>query len=69
MTSDLIGTKEAAKILGVSTRTVKRYALSADELVPIAKMDGDLGAYVFHRAQVEAFAARRINARKTEVAS
>lgn len=59
MTSDLVGTKAAAEILGVSTRTVKRYARAGDELVPIAKMPGDLGPYVFHRAAVEALAARR----------
>jgi hypothetical protein len=59
MTSDLVGTKDAAKILGVSTRTVKRLAFRGDELVPIAKMPGDTGAYVFHRAAVEAVAAAR----------
>ena len=64
MTSDLVGTKDAAIILGVSTRTVKRYARLGDELVPIAKMPGERGAYVFHRAQVEALAARRATRRE-----
>ncbi len=52
MTPDLVGTVESAEILGVSSRTVKRYALTG-ELAPVTKMPGDTGAYLFHRADVE----------------
>ncbi len=59
MTSDLVGTTEAAGILGVSARTVKRYAKAGRILVPATKMFGDTGAYVFHRADIERLAAAR----------
>lgn len=56
MTSaDLIGTSEAATILNVSNRTVKRMA--KDERLPyVLKMTGDTGAYLFKRSDVEKLA-------------
>jgi DNA-binding transcriptional MerR regulator len=51
MTPDPIGTHVAADILGVSTRTVRRQAKSG--LLPVQfKIDGDLGSYVFDRADI-----------------
>jgi excisionase family DNA binding protein len=49
---DLIGTADAAEILGVSSRTVKRLA-RAGELPYTIKMPGDTGAYLFLRRDVE----------------
>jgi excisionase family DNA binding protein len=49
---DLIGTADAAEILGVSSRTVKRLA-RAGELPYTIKMPGDTGAYMFLRRDVE----------------
>lgn len=49
---DLIGTADAAEILGVSVRTVKRLA-KIGELRHAMKMGGDTGAYLFLRGDVE----------------
>jgi hypothetical protein len=56
MPTDLIGTVEAATILGKSPRTVKRLAFTG-KLPAALKMTGDTGAYLFHRADVERLAA------------
>jgi hypothetical protein len=51
---DLIGTVEAADVAGVSIPTIKR--LAGTPALPVAiKMPGLTGAYLFHRADVEAF--------------
>jgi excisionase family DNA binding protein len=52
-TSDLINSPQAAVILGKSARTIQRMA---DEgKLPVAqKLSGPNGAYLFHRADVEA---------------
>jgi len=50
--SDLIGTADAATILGWSRAKVKR-AAKAGELPHAVKMPGDTGAYLFHRAVIE----------------
>lgn len=58
--TDLIGSDEAARILGWSRSKVKREAKpdgSLAELVAM-KMPGDTGAYLFHRAKVEQLAAK-----------
>ena len=57
--SDLVGTAEAAEMLGVSARTVKRYAKAGHPLLVVTKMNGDTGAYVFQRADIERLAATR----------
>lgn len=51
--SDLIGTADAAEIMGVSVRTVKRLA-QIGELPHHTKMPGSSGAYLFLRRDVEA---------------
>jgi predicted site-specific integrase-resolvase len=53
---ELIGTAEAAGILGKSLPTVKRYAM-AGRLPVAVKMKGDTGAYLFERADVDRLAA------------
>jgi len=53
--NDLIGTDEAAQLLGVSKPTVKRRA-RAGLLTVAVKMPGQTGAYLFHRADIEAHA-------------
>lgn len=50
--SDLIGTAEAADLLGWSTAKVKRNAKSGT-LRHALKMPGDTGAYLFERAYIE----------------
>lgn len=51
----MIGTGEAATLLGWSRAKVKRHA--ADGLLPIVrKLPGDTGAYLFDRATVERLA-------------
>ena len=50
---DLVGTVEAAEILGWSLPTLKRKARAKD--VPyVAKMNGATGAYLFDRKAIEA---------------
>lgn len=49
---DLVGTVEAAEILGVSLATIKRLASKGD-LPHVVKMRGGTGAYLFDRAVVE----------------
>lgn len=56
--SELLGVREAAALLGVSTATVKR-AAQRGALPPAHKMTGPLGAYVFTREAVEAYAQER----------
>ena len=58
---NLIGVQEAARIVRVSTRTIKRLALNGD-LPHVHKLDGITGAYLFDRADVEAYAATRVAA-------
>lgn len=56
--SDLVGTKDAATILGWSRAKVKRAAHNGD--LPVAmKMPGGTGAYLFHRVVVEMIAKRQ----------
>lgn len=51
----LIGTGEAATILGWSRAKVKREAMNGS--LPVAqKMPGDTGAYLFHRSTVDIIA-------------
>lgn len=58
MTADLVGTTDAAAILGWSLAKTKRWARSGD--LPCAvKMPGETGAYLFHRAVVEMIAKRQ----------
>lgn len=66
--TDLIGTGTAARILGVSPRTVKRQARDGD-LPYVSKLDGELGSYVFDRADVIAIAEQRVEAEAQRLAA
>jgi excisionase family DNA binding protein len=55
MDSNLIGTTEAAKILGISTSVVS-YHIANGNLKPVGKFGN---AYILERAAVEAFIAKR----------
>lgn len=56
--SDLIGVKDAAKILGKSRTWVKMLAQSG-ELPVVTKLEGQTGAYVFSRSVIEHIAKGR----------
>lgn len=51
----LIGVKEAASILGITSRAV-RHRVLAGTLTPVQKLPGKTGSYVFNRDAVEAAA-------------
>lgn len=53
--SDAIGSFEAAQLLGVSHGTL-RNRIADGSIVPLIKLPGRTGAYVFERSTVEAFA-------------
>jgi predicted site-specific integrase-resolvase len=55
---DFIAAPEAARILGVDTRTVQRQA-ARGELPVLSKLSGRTGAYLFHRSTIEAVALER----------
>jgi predicted site-specific integrase-resolvase len=50
---DLIGSGEVAEMLGIDRRQVTRL-VRAGRLVPVSKLPGHTGAYVFPRAAIEA---------------
>ena len=52
------GTTEAAEMLGVSVRTIHRL-VARGQLVPVAKLAGQRGAYLFAIADIEAFRPER----------
>ena len=56
--TDLLSTREAARILGVTSRTVQRFA-DTGTLVPEKRIDGLRGALVFDRSDVTDLAERR----------
>lgn len=53
--SQLIGAAEAALILGVERSTMNR-RLQRGDIVPLTKIDGPRGSYIFDRADIEALA-------------
>lgn len=55
--SQIIGSREAAGILGVTVATVTR-RVKAGTLAPLAQLDGRRGAFVFDRNDVDAEAAK-----------
>lgn len=57
-TDTLIGTGQAAELLGWSRAKVKREA-KKNRLPYELKMEGDTGAYLFHRSVIETIAANR----------
>lgn len=52
--ADLVPTREAAHLLGVSVKTVIRWATEEHRLDPVSKLPGLRGAYLFKRADIEA---------------
>lgn len=57
-TEDLIGTAEAARILGRSHRTVHRMVRDGGLTPAITAPGGPSGAFLFRRADVEKIAGR-----------
>jgi excisionase family DNA binding protein len=56
MAHDLIGTTEAARVLGKSTRTVHRM-VKAGRIAPVMIAPGGyVGTWLFDRAQIQALA-------------
>lgn len=53
MTDELIGAREASELLGIDRSTLTRW-VSSGRIVPVTKMPGASGAYLFHRSDVEA---------------
>jgi excisionase family DNA binding protein len=51
---DQIGSAEAAEVLGIDRSGISRL-VSAGKLKPITKLRGATGAYLFSRADVEAY--------------
>lgn len=57
---DLIVSAEACQILGgVDRSTLSRWVKFGD-ITPARQMPGKRGAFLFHRADIEAFAAARV---------
>lgn len=56
---DLIGSGEAASILGVDKTTVIRWA-NKNRLTPVVRAPGPYGAFLFSRQQVVQIAQRRL---------
>jgi hypothetical protein len=50
---ELIGTKEAAELIGESVKSTIRRVERGD-LTPVSKLPGLRGAYIFERADIEA---------------
>jgi len=58
-TTDLIGSKEACRVLGDVNRSTLIRWVRDGLLTPATKLDGTNGAYLFHRADVERLARER----------
>ncbi len=56
----VLGTAEAAEILGVSLSTVTRWAVNG-KLPPLRKLDGLTGSFVFEAGVVRRLAEERRN--------
>lgn len=55
-TPDLIGTVEAAEIIGVERSTLSRWVASG-RITPAMQLQGTTGAMLFHRADAVALAS------------
>ena len=55
---DLIGTKEASRILDVDKATITRW-VQTGHLTAAHKLPGPNGLYLFHRADIETLAKQR----------
>lgn len=56
--TELIGSSEVCRILQINPSTVGRWVESG-RLTPAHKLPGRNGAYLFHRADIDAIAAER----------
>jgi excisionase family DNA binding protein len=56
--NDLIGSAEAARILGIDKPTLTRW-VAAGRITPAHKLPGKNGAFLFHRADITALANER----------
>ena len=61
MQADLIGTKEAADLLGCDRSTLTR-KVTAGQLAPALRLGGATGAMLFHRSDVLALAEQTTGA-------
>lgn len=55
-TSDLIGTAEASRILGIEKTTLTRWVADG-RVTAEAKLPGKNGAFLFNRSEIVAYAA------------
>jgi predicted site-specific integrase-resolvase len=53
--NDLIGTKEASRILGMAASSTLSRWVQIGKITPVGKLAGRTGGYVFTRAQIEAY--------------
>jgi len=53
--NDLIGTKEAARILGMAASSTLSRWVQIGKITPVGKLPGRTGSYVFTRDQIEAY--------------
>lgn len=51
--NDLIGSAEACRLLGIDSSTLTRWVVSG-KVVAAHKLPGRTGAYLYHRADIEA---------------
>ena len=56
--SPFVGSAETCQLLEIHPATLLRW-IKADKIMPVHKLPGDNGAYLFHRADVEKLAAER----------
>jgi hypothetical protein len=67
--TDLVGTVEAAEIIGCERSTLSRW-VALHKLTPALQLTGPSGAHLFHRADIERLADEyKTNPRRREVAS
>lgn len=59
--NDLIGSAEAASLLGISVSHFHRKVLSG-HICPVRKLPGSKGAYVFERKEIDRIAEREVSA-------
>lgn len=52
---DIIGADEASAILGIDRSTLTRW-IAAEKILPIRKLPGDKGAWLFSRAEIQRLA-------------
>ena len=60
--------KEAMTVLGETQPTLIRRLVETGDLVPAHKMPGQVGAYLFHRSDIEKLAKARISELEARVA-